>query len=99
MSPYPAQVNREAIIRRAREILEAQGVERLTLQYLAAQLGIQAPSLYRYFKNKNELLRAVNEETGRHLIAAIQAAATRGGPETRILKWPALTVSLPDSSL
>lgn len=85
MSPYPAQVNREAIIRRAREILEAQGVERLTLQYLAAQLGIQAPSLYRYFKNKNELLRAVNEETGRHLIAAIQAAATHGGPETRIL--------------
>lgn len=85
MSPYPAQVNREVIIQRALELLETHGVERLTLQQLAASLGIQAPSLYRYFRNKNDLLRAVNSITSERLVAAIRAAAAGAGPEERML--------------
>lgn len=75
MSPYPAQVNREAIVDRARDIIEAEGLHRLTLQHLAAALGIQAPSLYRHVGSKNELLRAVNEITIARLIDTVLAVA------------------------
>jgi AcrR family transcriptional regulator len=72
--PYPAQVNRETIIEKARELVEAQGVDQLSLGALARELGIKAPSLYHHFQNKTALLRAVNEATGAALVAALQDA-------------------------
>lgn len=86
MSPYPAQVNRDAIVDRARDIIETEGLERLTLQHLATALGIQAPSLYRHVGSKNELLRAVNEITTERLISTVLAAADgQASPISRIL--------------
>lgn len=72
--PYRAKVNEALIVARARENIAAAGVERLSLHQLAAELGIKAPSLYRYFASKNLLLRAVNTLTVRELVAAMQAA-------------------------
>lgn len=87
MSPYPAQVNREGIVDRARDIIETEGLARLTLQHLAAALGIQAPSLYRHVGGKTELLRAVNEITIQRLIEAVLAAAdTPLPPRERVLR-------------
>lgn len=80
MSPYPAQVNRDEIIDRAREIIETEGLDRLTLQHLATALGIQAPSLYRHVGSKNELLRAVNEITIASLIETVLSAANTEAP-------------------
>jgi AcrR family transcriptional regulator len=70
MSPYPSQVNRDGIIQKARELIESEGYERLTLNILAEALGVRAPSLYRYFKSKTELLQAVNTVTIEQLISA-----------------------------
>jgi AcrR family transcriptional regulator len=85
MSPYPAQVNRDAIVDQARDIIESEGLKRLTLQHLAAALGIQAPSLYRHVGSKNELLQAVNEITMTRLIDAVLAAAEPHSlPEARV---------------
>lgn len=87
MSPYPAQVNREAIVDQARDIIETEGLERLTLQHLATALGIQAPSLYRHVGSKNELLRAVNEITTQRLIDTVLAAASgHTSPHQRVLE-------------
>lgn len=74
MSPYPSRVNREAIIDKAQELIETEGYERLTLDILAAALGVRAPSLYRYFKSKTELLQAVNTATIEQLISALHTA-------------------------
>lgn len=84
--PYPAQVNRDQIIEKARAMVEAEGLDTLTLQNLATALGVQAPSLYRYVRNKNELLRAVNEITARRLIDTLtDAAQTADDPTVRAL--------------
>src|SRR5215475_9638146 len=71
MSPYPAQVDSEKIASKAREMIEAEGIDQLSLARLAAELGIKAPSLYRHVASKAELLRAVNTLTSQELVAAL----------------------------
>jgi AcrR family transcriptional regulator len=72
--PYPSQVNVDTILSKARAMLEAEGVEALSLGKLAAALNIKAPSLYRYFDSKNALLRALNGDTAARLVAAMRDA-------------------------
>ena len=86
MSPYPAQVNRETVIDKARELIEADGLDQLSLGNLAAALGIKAPSLYKHVAGKTELLRAVNTVTTQRLVAALRTAATDDDPEKRFLE-------------
>lgn len=69
--PYPSQITRETIIQTARQMIEADGVDHLSLSQLATELGVKTPSLYRYIKNKNGLLQAVNEGTTVALYAAL----------------------------
>lgn len=77
--PYPAQVDHKTIIEKARELIEARGVDQLSLNALAGELGIKAPSLYHHFQNKTALLRAVNEATARALVSAIREAMGAAG--------------------
>jgi AcrR family transcriptional regulator len=72
--PYPTQVDAEKIVGKARALIEAWGVDGLSLHKLAAELGVKAPSLYRYFGDKMTLLRAVNDDTSLRLFAALEAA-------------------------
>jgi AcrR family transcriptional regulator len=76
MSPYPSKVTPELIVHRARGMIESEGVEALSLNKLAAELGIAAPSLYNHFRNKTALLQAVNLATTQALISAIHTAVT-----------------------
>ncbi len=71
--PYPAQITPEAVVNKARELIEAEGYDGLSLSRLAAALDVKAPSLYRHFDGKSVLLRAINEATSRELVAAIRA--------------------------
>jgi len=56
------RLNRERIVAAALELLEEEGLERLTLRRLAARLGVQSPSLYWHVNNKRELLDELAEE-------------------------------------
>jgi TetR/AcrR family tetracycline transcriptional repressor len=47
---------REEAVRAALRVLDEVGLESLSLRKLAKELGIQAPTLYWHFKNKQELL-------------------------------------------
>jgi TetR/AcrR family tetracycline transcriptional repressor len=49
-------VDRDKVVRAATELLDEVGLEGLSLRRLATRLGIQAPTLYWYFKSKQELL-------------------------------------------
>ncbi len=73
--PYPSQVNVDTIVAKAREMIEVEGVEALSLSKLATALNIKAPSLYRYFDSKNALLRALNGDTAMRLTETMRAAA------------------------
>jgi AcrR family transcriptional regulator len=84
--PYPTQITRELVVDKAREMIEAEGLEPVSLSRLAAALNVKAPSLYRYFSGKNELLRAVNDVTQQALVTAIgDAVAEAATPHARVL--------------
>jgi AcrR family transcriptional regulator len=52
---------REQILDCAEAVLEAEGVEALTMRRLADEVGIQAPSLYKHWRDKDALLAALQE--------------------------------------
>jgi AcrR family transcriptional regulator len=49
----------EEIVVAARELLEQEGLERLSMRRLAERLGIKAPSLYKHFADKQALEAAL----------------------------------------
>lgn len=69
--PYPAQLDFDSLVAKASEIIETEGLAQLSLSKLAKEFGVKAPSLYKYVKNKAELLRAVNLRTARKLTLGI----------------------------
>lgn len=80
--PYPSQIDRETIIETAWQMIEQDGYENLSLAKLAEQgLGVKAPSLYRYFKNKSKLLQAINIRTYERLLEYAQAPMTEAGDD------------------
>ena len=57
----PPRFTREEIAAAALELVEAHGLEALSMRELAARLGVGTMSLYRYFDTKDALLDAVTE--------------------------------------
>lgn len=57
------------------------GVDRVTLQDIAAEVGCRAPALYRYFPSKEALLLEVHNEGFRRLYAHKLAAAAASGAD------------------
>lgn len=72
--PYPSQTNLQQIVDKAREMIEAEGVDQLSLNKLSAALGVTTPALYRHVENRTALLRAVNAQTYHHLFEALYQA-------------------------
>ncbi|WP_406280552.1 TetR/AcrR family transcriptional regulator [Nocardia sp. NBC_00881] len=60
--PKASGLRREQIIAAAVEILDAEGLESLSMRKLGAKLGAGATSLYWYVANKEELLELVLDE-------------------------------------
>jgi AcrR family transcriptional regulator len=70
---------RTEIVRAARELLEEEGPEALTMRRLGERLGIRAPSIYKHFAGKEELEAALMAETLRELGTALAQALRDGG--------------------
>lgn len=52
---------RQRIIEMARDLLFTMTEEEITMNLIAGELKLTAPTLYHYFKGKDELLRAANQ--------------------------------------
>ncbi|MEW5352780.1 TetR/AcrR family transcriptional regulator [Streptomyces sp. 16-176A] len=52
----PPRISREEVIATARRIVDADGVDRLTMRRLAAEVGSTPMALYHHVRNKEELL-------------------------------------------
>ncbi len=69
------------------QMVEAGSAQELSLHKLAAALGVRAPSLYRYFANKDALLQAINKRSIENLTGALGATAAAlpdAPPEARL---------------
>jgi AcrR family transcriptional regulator len=77
------------IVVAARHIVEHEGVDALTMRRLAAEVGMQAPSLYKHFPTKRAveaaLIAEALREVGEVLHAAV-AAPGRVGPVRSLLE-------------
>ncbi len=73
----------EEIIQTARRLLIESGPEAVTLRAIAREMGMTAPGLYRYFDNRDELVRhicaSIFTELGSDIHQAIQAAVPPPG--------------------
>ncbi|MDV3220794.1 TetR/AcrR family transcriptional regulator [Intrasporangium sp.] len=78
--PTPARTSRTEIVNAARSIVEASGVDGLTMQRVATTVGVKAPSLYKHVRNRDALVRLVVEDVARELTTTLDAAVGSGEP-------------------
>lgn len=57
--PDKPLISRERAARAALDVIDTKGLSALSLELVARQLGVKAPSLYYHFKHKGELLTEV----------------------------------------
>jgi AcrR family transcriptional regulator len=65
---------RQALIDRARALVEREGLASLTLRRLGADVGVSHAAVYRHFKDKQALVGALAFEAATEMRAAMQAA-------------------------
>src|SRR5215472_4077411 len=70
------------------EVMAEEGVAGLSLSEVARRMGIQPPSLYKYFPSKLALYDELFKRGAREALAAFRAAAARAEPG-----WTALTAA------
>ncbi|MEU8814513.1 TetR family transcriptional regulator [Actinoplanes sp. NPDC048796] len=57
--PRQALLTRERIVEAASALIDAEGLDALSMRRLATELGVQGPSLYNHFATKAEIVDAV----------------------------------------
>ena len=75
--PYPAKISTAEVRETALRLLEAQGIEAVSMRSLAEVLGVRASSLYRHIAHRKALLALLSEDAASQLREALVAAASR----------------------
>jgi AcrR family transcriptional regulator len=76
--PTPARTSLGAIVAEARTLLEAEGLDGLTMQAVAGAVGVRAPSLYKHVSGRGDLVRLVAEDVTRQLAGVVRGAVGSG---------------------
>lgn len=80
-----AAPRRDAILDAAFRRFAAYGYRRVSLGDIAEEAGMSRPALYHYFRDKEDVFRAVSERIQRGVVEAVTAAAaTPGSVEERL---------------
>lgn len=95
-------LSRAAIVREAVVMLDADGVEALSMRKLGARLNAGATSLYRHVATKDELMELAVDEVFGEIAVPPPTAPTGGppppGPPSRSARRPCATAGSPRSS-
>jgi AcrR family transcriptional regulator len=78
--PTPSRTSTAQIVAAGRAILEAEGLRGLTMQRVAAAVGVRAPSLYKRVDGRGALVRLITADVLGELSAVLEAAADTGDP-------------------
>jgi AcrR family transcriptional regulator len=81
------QALRTAILDAARELFIAQGAQAVTMRAIANKIGYSATSIYLYFNDKEQLLRAVVDADVLKLAQALQSTLSISDPLQRFLQF------------
>jgi len=82
--PYHHGDLRNALVRRAAEVLEESGADDLSLRSLAKDVGVAHPAVYRHFADKQELMATVLEQAYRRLFDGYLVRAVSTDPILRL---------------
>ncbi len=77
--PAPARTSLDHIVRAARAVLERDGLDGLTMQAVAAEVGVRAPSLYKHVDGRGGLIRLTIDHALDE-VAQLQRAVPPGPP-------------------
>jgi AcrR family transcriptional regulator len=80
--PTPSRTSVEAIVEAGRAILDERGLDALTMQAVAAAVGVRAPSLYKRVQDRDALVRLIAQAVVTDLGEALDAAADTGTPRS-----------------
>lgn len=72
MKKQQPQISEEKILEASWELLKEEGLEKFSLRRLADRLGIQAPSLYWYFKSKQDLYQRLANQVSKVILEEFQ---------------------------
>lgn len=72
-----APLTRYAVLRAAVDLIDAEGIDALTMRRLAADLGVEAMSLYHHVANKDALLAGVIDLVVQEVLDAVDALGLR----------------------
>ncbi|UGQ12059.1 TetR/AcrR family transcriptional regulator [Yinghuangia sp. ASG 101] len=78
----PPRISREQVIATARRIVDAEGVDRLTMRRLATEIGTTPMALYHHVRNKDELLVALLDD---YAARALRRPELPAHPRDRVL--------------
>jgi AcrR family transcriptional regulator len=78
----------DALVRQAAHQFARRGYDQMTMQELAASMGLATGALYHYFAAKEELLRAICDQLMEPLLAAGRALEALPGDPERPLRDP-----------
>jgi len=76
--PSRPGLSRDRVVEAALAIVDRDGLDGLTMRRLAAELGVEAMSLYHWFPNKTAILDALVEASLRETVAALDAIPDEG---------------------
>lgn len=68
MKKQQPQISEDKILEASWELLGEEGIEKFSLRRLATRLGIQAPSLYWYFKSKQNLYQRLANHVSKMIL-------------------------------
>lgn len=88
--PRPAGDDGDAradIVRAAAALFRERGIHAVTMAEIAERTGLQQPSLYYYFRSKNDVLRHILADVNRIPLSIVERARSTGGPVAVRLFW------------
>jgi AcrR family transcriptional regulator len=84
--PAVAKTTDQQILKAARALVERQGIDGLSMQALAAKVGIRAPSLYNRFADRDAIIDRLTLLAMGELLTALNTIPGGGAAEAELVK-------------
>ena len=80
--PTPPRTSLDQIVRAGRDLLDSDGLDGLTMQRVAAAVGVRPPSLYKRVRDRDALVRLIAADVVAELGVTLDRAATTDDPRS-----------------